>query len=117
MALTLHHVQSSDSVAAPSHGARGHITSSQLAAALATAGAFPPFHGSGPSQASTSSGQSSSSGAVITPDMLQSALASFNPSSSSSPLMPPPPVPPFATPQVRHGKNQNEFEISYLDFK
>ncbi|XP_034241543.1 ubiquitin-like protein 7 isoform X2 [Thrips palmi] len=95
--------QSSDSV--PSHGTRGHITSSQLAAALASAtGAFPPFSSSlsGPSQASTSSGQGSSSGSVITSDMLQSALAvasNLHSSSSSSPMMPPPPIPPFPASQ------------------
>lgn len=89
--------QSSDSVAVPTHGPRGQITSSQLAAALASAtGGFSPFNPAfpGPSQASTSSGQSSSSGSAITPDMLQSALASFSSSSSSSPMMPPPMMPP-----------------------
>lgn len=88
---------SSDSVAVPTHGPRGQITSSQLAAALASAtGGFSPFNPAfpGPSQASTSSGQSSSSGSAITPDMLQSALASFSSSSSSSPMMPPPMMPP-----------------------
>lgn len=72
---------------------------------MIAAGAFPPFSGSlsGPSQASTSSGQGSSSGSVITSDMLQSALAvasNLHNSSSSSPMMPPPPIPPFPASQV-----------------
>ncbi|KAJ1531876.1 hypothetical protein ONE63_000525 [Megalurothrips usitatus] len=100
--------QSSDSVAPPTHGTRGQITSSQLAAALASATDSPlapqspfPSH----SQPSTSG---SGSGSVITPDMLQSALAhsalggfqSPAPSTSGSPLMPPPPLPPFPGTQV-----------------
>ncbi|KAK3921908.1 Ubiquitin-like protein 7 [Frankliniella fusca] len=100
--------QSSDSVAVPTHGTRGQITSSQLAAALASAtGGFSPFNPvfslPGPSQvsqASTSSGQSSSSGSAITPDMLQSALASFSSSASSSPMMPPPMMPPPPPPPL-----------------
>ncbi|KAE8752993.1 hypothetical protein FOCC_FOCC000339 [Frankliniella occidentalis] len=100
--------QSSDSVAVPTHGPRGQITSSQLAAALASAtGGFSPFNPAfpGPSQASTSSGQSSSSGSAITPDMLQSALASFSSSSSSSPMMPPPMMPPPPPPPQTHGND------------